>query len=117
MMDVSLIGVSASFAAMGGIALVDPPRITRYFGISVLTSDMRNEIRAVYGGFGVAIAVMLIATSGTELAVGVRYTIAAALLGMAAGRAIGFCIERSGRWPWIFGALEIVGALALTRVS
>lgn len=101
---------------MGAAALVNPNNVFRYFGIDAATPDIRNEVRAVYGGFGIALAaLLLIGSTLPAYAPGIRLTVAVALLGIATGRIVGFCLERCGRWPWLFGAVEIAlgGALLL----
>ena len=74
----------------------------------------------MYGGFGVALGVLLLlAVRVPDYAPGIALTAAVALLGMAGGRVIGLCFERAGRWPWLFGALELLlgGALLATAVT
>jgi uncharacterized membrane protein YeaQ/YmgE (transglycosylase-associated protein family) len=77
---------------------------------------MRNEVRAVYGGFGVAIAGLLTAsTFYSEVRQGVVLTVAIALFGMAAGRLLSFAIEHSeGHYPMVFLVVEcVLGSLML----
>ena len=94
---------------MGIVALLSPARVTSYFGLHELTSAMRNEVRAVYGGFGIAISiVLLLATQQPELRDGIVVTVGIALLGMAGGRIIGFCIERAAPlYPMLFFFVEL----------
>lgn len=113
-MDYPLYITAFGPAAMAAAALVNPNNVFRYFGIAAATPEIRNEIRAVYGGFGIALAALLvIGVTLPAYAPGIRLTVAVALLGMAAGRILGFCLERCGRWPWLFGAGELAlgGAL------
>ena len=113
-MDYPLYVTAFGLAGMGTVALVNPNYVFHYFGIKAATPEIRNEIRAVYGGFGVALAtLLLISAAWPDHAPGIRLTVAVALLGMAAGRMFGFCVECSGRWPWLFGLVELVlgGAL------
>ena len=49
--------VGGAFIAMGVMALLRPAQVLAYFGLHNLTPDLRNEVRAVYGGFGVALPV------------------------------------------------------------
>lgn len=110
--------VAALFAAMGILAIARPERILALVGIPTLTRDGRNEVRAVYGGFGLAIAALLCATpfdagirSGAVLAVGL------ALLGMAAGRLLSMLLDGApGRYPWLFLGVESAGGAALLAV-
>ncbi len=79
--------VAAFFFVMGGFALARPERILAYFGTPRLTRDGRNEVRAVYGGFGVAIGLILLATLWLPaLREGILVTVGVALAGMALGR-------------------------------
>lgn len=69
---------------MGIGAIVAPIRVTRQFDILELTAAGRNEVRSVYGGFGVAMAAMFsLALWRPDLRVGICLTTAAALAGMA----------------------------------
>lgn len=104
--------VALAFALMGALALVRPDRILRPFGIKSLPIDARNEVRAVYGGFGVAIAALLVLTvTDGDVRVGGRLAVALALIGMAAGRLVSGLLDRQfGRYPRLFTVIE--GALA-----
>lgn len=110
--------VAAFFAGMGLVALLQPERVLAFFGTSRLTRDGRNEVRAVYGGFGLAVAVLLLGTLSflATLRDGILVSIAAALLGMAAGRLISIAIDGNpGRYPWLFFMVELVLAAMLLR--
>lgn len=104
---------AAAFAGMGVAGLLKPQFVMDYFGVS-LTKDGRNEVRAVYGGFGLAIGGALIwATQNGRYGAGIIFTVAVALAGMATGRAISAAIERPGKWPIVFFVMEAVGVTAL----
>ena len=107
--------VAALFAAMGIVALARPEQIVEYVGTPSLTIDGRNEVRAVYGGFGLAIAALLIVGAGVpEYRGGVLLCTAVALYGMAAGRLFSWLLEgSSGIWPRVYFVVEIVLASAL----
>lgn len=106
--------VGLALAAMGLGALWRPALVWRPFGGTAATADLRNEVRAVYGGFGVAVGGLLMLSAGCPtLTAGVHAALAVALLGMAAGRLVGFAVERAGAWPWCFAALEAVAGAAL----
>lgn len=107
--------VAAFFAAMGLVALAWPTRVLAYFGTRELTRDGRNEVRAVYGGFGLAIAGLLLASFGLPgIRNGILTTIAVALLGMAGGRLIATLLDGPpGFYPWLFFSVEIVLASLL----
>ena len=102
--------VAGFFALMGLLALVKPNRILAPFGIHPLPVDAANEVRAVYGGFGIAIALLLFATLEFEsIRIGARLAVAAALLGMAAGRIVAAAVDRRfGPYPRIFLVVEVV---------
>ena len=51
------------FLLMGLTALTNPVNVTKYFGLTGLNEDMRSEVRAVSGGFGVAICIILLAAT------------------------------------------------------
>ena len=85
---------------MGIVALAHPQHVSSFFGIQLLSTDARNEFRAVYGGFGVAVAVLLcLAVYQASLKPGIIIAVLLALLGMALGRVLGALIERPGPWP------------------
>jgi uncharacterized membrane protein len=99
--------VAIGFALMGIAAFARPRTLVAMLGLPAETPDARNEVQAVYGGFGLATALALIVPNwqpdwqgGIALAVGL------ALAGMAAGRLIAALRERPGRWPAIFFAIE-----------
>ncbi len=76
----------------------------------------RCEVRAVYGGFGVAVGVVLVVALAVEsIRDGVFVAIAVALCGMAAGRIVSALLgERVSFWPtWAFCAIELALAALL----
>lgn len=75
--------------------------------------ESRAEIRAVYGGFGLAIAGMLaLAAAGHPAREGILITVAAALGGMAFGRLVSGAVDRpKALYPnfcSVYG-LEVIG--------
>jgi hypothetical protein len=101
--------VAAFFALMGLVALARPARVLAFFGTRELTRDGRNEVRAVYGGFGLAVAGLLMATLFiSELRSGAVMAVAVALLGMAGGRVIATLLDGPpGVYPWLFFGVEL----------
>lgn len=99
-------------AVMGVGALVVPDRVTEQFDVPTLTIAGRNEVRAVYGGFGIAMAAMLIvASTSMDLRLGVGLTIGVALIGMAVGRLVSAVIDRSlPSRPLMYLVVELVAA-------
>lgn len=106
--------VAVGFAGMGLYALLWPAKIGVFFDVRIDSVNGRNETRAVYGGFGIAIAAaLLLANRNAQLNDGVVFCVAFALAGMAIGRVIGALLERPGFWPWAFGGVEAIAALLL----
>jgi membrane associated rhomboid family serine protease len=110
---------AAGFALMGAGSILAPLAVTRQFDVPTLTPAGRNEVRAVYGGFGLAISAMLVLVLWTpELRPGVCLTIAAALGGMAGGRLLSALIDRElGRLPFLYLCLETLGAALLVYAA
>jgi hypothetical protein len=112
-----IVVVGVFFLGMGLFALAAPARMLRPFGFTLGTDVQRAEVRAVYGGFGLAIAAALgyaAATPG-ELRTGVLITVGAALGGMAFGRIASAVLgDRTSFYPnWFYGIVEAVAAAAL----
>jgi hypothetical protein len=108
--------VAIGFAAMGLAALVRPAFIWAPFGVAPTTPESRSEVRAVYGGFGIAIAALLVLTDDSAgLRDGVLVAVAVSLAGMAAGRLVSALVEPRTllRSPGFFLLLEL-GLAALT---
>lgn len=116
-MTVVVVAVAAAFLAMGCVALLRPVTIPAQFGARADTADARTEVRAVYGGFGVAMAALLIGGSlqDGDVRTGITLTVGVALAGMAVGRAVGMLVDRPTRaYPTVvFLAAELVAAAAL----
>ena len=113
--SVILIALAPAFALMGIGALVSPTVVTRQFGIPSLTPDGRSEVRAVYGGFGLAVAGALVyAVVNTDLREGIALTVAIALFGMAAGRLVSAAIDRSlSKVAALYLVIEVIGGTLL----
>ncbi|WP_245564170.1 DUF4345 family protein [Nocardia testacea] len=109
------------FAAMGLYALAVPAKPTAPFGIPVTTASGRSEIRAVYGGFGLAVAGALgwAALDSGELGRGVVLAVAVALAGMAGGRVVSRVLDGSvAFYPiWFYFWVEVIAATALVAVA
>ncbi len=112
MYDLGLYLGALLFAVMGVGALVVPDRVTEQFDVPTLTIAGRNEVRAVYGGFGIVMAAMLIvASTSMDLRLGVGLTIGVALIGMAVGRLVSAVIDRSlPSRPLMYLVVELVAA-------
>lgn len=109
--------VAALFLLMGLAAFAVPRRFLASFDLRAETPTARNEIQAVYGGFGVAMALVLVLPLWLPaLRDGIAVTVALALAGMAAGRLVGALRERPGPAPVLFFFVEAVGAVVLLSV-
>ena len=119
LLDLPVLAAILAFALMGVGALARPLLVSRQFDISTLTAAGRNEVRAVYGGFGIFIALaLLVALRQPELRSGILFTVAAALGGMAAGRLVSAAVDRAiDRAPLGYLALEVIVAVMLLAVA
>src|SRR5689334_17262271 len=113
--NVLLAVVALFFLGMGIAALGRPAMVLALFGTEIRHRDTRNEIRAVYGGFGVAVAGLLAyAIVDPGLRPGLVTAIAIGVLGMAAGRMWSAAVDRgAGFFPGLFFAVEVAIAAAL----
>ena len=121
-MNAAVISIAILFAVMGVAALVRPAVIWAPFGVEPTTPGARSEVRAVYGGFGLAIAAVLLSAAGViggGASAGVRdgilLTGAASLFGMAAGRVVSALVEPKTlvSWPGFFLLVEAAGGALL----
>ncbi|MEU4313042.1 DUF4345 family protein [Nocardia sp. NPDC024068] len=121
MRTVVLLAAGVFFAGMGLFALASPARLVQPFGITAATAAGRSEVRAVYGGFGLAVAGALFwsATASGELPRGVVVAVAVALAGMAAGRLLSRLFDApTAFYPvWFYFWVETVAAAALLAVN
>lgn len=107
--------VALCFLGMGLYGLAAPSRLIAPFGVALPTPEARAEVRAVYGGFGIAVALLLAlaALNVGPLRAGVLWATAGALLGMAFGRAVsGLFGDRPARFypGWLYFWLELCAA-------
>jgi hypothetical protein len=112
-----IVVIAVFFLGMGIYALAAPAALVRPFGISLAQPTSRSEVRAVYGGFGLAIAAVLAyaAWQPGEARTGIVITVGAALVGMAFGRIVSAVVDsRTSFYPnWFYCLVEIVAAAAL----
>ena len=105
------------FLGMGLFALARPDRVVDRFGTDVTTLDGRGEVRAVYGGFGIAVAAALFWTlvADDTSRWWVPLVVAVATLGMALGRLMSFALDRTrgSGLAWRYLALEVAIAVSL----
>ncbi len=116
-MAVGLAITSLCFLAMGVLALADPDRFLGPLGLRCENRSGRNEVRAVYGGYGIAMAgVCAVALANPALRPGLTGVLAAALLGMVAGRLWSVIVDR-GACRLMWGALAVELSLACLLVA
>ena len=121
-MTVAVIAVIAVFfLGMGVYALAAPVALVRPFGTTLGGAASRSEVRAVYGGFGLAMAAVLAyaAVDAGSNRTGITLAVGIALAGMAFGRLASAVVD--GRTPfypnWFyFGVEAIAAAVLLTTV-
>ncbi|MGH3715320.1 MAG: DUF4345 domain-containing protein [Micromonosporaceae bacterium] len=113
--------VAAFFLGMGLLGLIAPGKLIAPFGIELGTATARTEVRAVYGGFGLATGVLLTLAAFDVGGIrhGVAITVAVALAGMAFGRLIGRLAERPEKfYPSSFYlCVELISAAMLVAVT
>lgn len=108
---VAIVVVAVFFAGMGIYGLVAPAALVRPFGIETAGPHARGEVRAVYGGFGVAVAgLLVVAMLDDGIRRGAVIAVAVALAGMAFGRLVGSVIERPRTFypTWFYFCVELV---------
>ncbi|WP_412068770.1 DUF4345 domain-containing protein [Rubrivirga sp. IMCC43871] len=100
----------AFYLRMGVLALVRPAALTGYCSSASPPADVRNETRAVYGGFGLAAAGLLVAAPQAEtLRPGILLAVSVLMLGMGCCRLLSVGLERpEGIWPVVFLGVEFV---------
>ena len=116
MLTVLTAAIIVFFVGMGLVGLLTPDRIPAMFGTERVTLEGRNEVRAVYGGFGIAVAAVLVAAMWSpSLRPGVAVAVSAALFGMAGGRVVSALFERpTSFYPlWFFCVAEAAMGLVL----
>ncbi|CAM3351740.1 DUF4345 domain-containing protein [Kibdelosporangium persicum] len=115
-----IIVIGVFFLGMGGYALAMPAALARPFRIRADHPEARSEIRAVYGGFGIAVAaaLALAAVDVNGIRTGVVITVGLALTGMAFGRVVSRLLDTpTGFYPiWFYFVVE-AGAAGLLFVA
>jgi hypothetical protein len=87
-----IVCVGVFFLGMGVYGLAAPAALARPFRMKIDSPESRSEVRAVYGGFGVAVS--------------------GALAGMALGRLVSRVLDTSTSFypVWFYFCVEVVGA-------
>ncbi|NKE59201.1 DUF4345 domain-containing protein [Lentzea sp. PSKA42] len=117
-MQTTIIVIAAVFfLGMGVYALIAPAALAKPFRIVVDAPESRSEVRAVYGGFGLAIAAVLAAAAidAGGIRTGAVITVAAALAGMALGRLLSRLADKATAfYPiWFYFWVEAITAALL----
>ena len=112
MRAILIAAASLFYLTLGLTALVRPETLLSGFGIRIQGRDGSNEVRAVYGGFPLAVAGLLsFSLFHVELSDGVFLALAVVTLGMAVGRTISALIDCGiGRLPAILIGIEVLVA-------
>ena len=112
-----IVSVGVFFAGMGLYALSAPAALLRPFGFAVTSDTQRAEVRAVYGGFGLAMAGVLgyALCASDAVRAGILLTVGVALAGMAVGRIISAAVgDRTALYPnWFYCLVEGAAAAVL----
>jgi hypothetical protein len=112
-----IVAMGVFFLGMGVYALAAPAMLVRPFGITLEQSTSRSEVRAVYGGFGLAMAAVLTyaAVAAGPHRTGILLAVGVALAGMALGRLVSAVVDgRTAFYPnWFYFGVEAVAAAAL----
>lgn len=106
---------AAFFGWLGIMAVSFPGALLSGFGIKVSSPDGFSEIRAVYGGLPLMMSgLLLLGLFWPRLRTSASLGVAAASLGMAAGRLVSAYLDRElGRFPGIFLGVELTVLTAL----
>lgn len=121
-MAVVVLAITAVFfLGMGVFALAAPATMLQPFAIALPQPKSRSEVRAVYGGYGVAMAAVLTAAAvdpGFHRS-GIMITVGAALAGMAFGRLVSAVVDkRTPFYPnWFYCLVEVIAGAALLATA
>jgi len=115
MSTTAIIIVAVFMTGMGVLAIASPTRFLRFVGSETLGREGRNEVRAVYGGFGLMMGgILLYALQQTDYRPGILLCMGLALAGMSLGRVVSIALDRA-MTPMIVGVAigEMVGGSVL----
>lgn len=112
---VGVLGAALFFGAIGVSAMTRPRNLLQGFSIEAHEPESRNEIRAVYGGFPIVAAALLIfSLTRPDLSDGILISLASSSAGLAIGRIVSALVDRKlGRDPAIYIVLELIVALMI----
>jgi hypothetical protein len=101
------------FGYFGALTLWSPSRMAAMVDFALTTPTASVELRAMYGGLGIGIALfLLLAAFRSELAPAGLWATALMLGGLGAGRLAGLLLTPGARpVMWIALAVEVVGGV------
>ncbi len=115
--DVTTSAVGLFFFVTGCMALVNPQKVVGMFGATAETKESRAEVRAVYGGFGVALGGCIFSLRWwpPEQARGAVLALAILVAGTGIGRILGGIVDKETRFhpTWTLVLLEVALTVAL----
>ncbi len=112
--DFLLFAPAIFFLGMGCLGLFLPQFISSLFDVKLDSVNGRNEVRAVYGGFGIALTLAIFfAIKQPHLRRGISFCLSLSMFGMAFGRLVSSCIEQPGAICWVFVVVECLLATAI----
>lgn len=113
---IGVICAALFFGAIGLTAMIRPQTLLQQgFSIEAIQPESQNEIRAVYGGFPLVVAgLLLFSLTRPNLSDGILFALAFCSAGMAMGRVVSALIDQKiGRQPALFLVLELIVALII----
>ncbi len=113
--------IAVFFLGMGVFTFAAPAAMLRPFAITLQEAQSRSEVRAVYGGYGLAMAAILTIAAvdpGFHRS-GIMITVGAALAGMAFGRLVSALVDkRTPFYPnWFYFLVETLASAALLATA
>jgi dolichol kinase len=112
---ICVVAAALFYGAIGVSAIMRPKHLLRGFSIEAAVSESRNEIRAVYGGFPLAVAgLLLFSLTQPELSDGILTSLSICSAGMAFGRILSALMDKTiGKHPLVFLILEVIVAVLI----
>ena len=100
---------AAFFLVIGVVGLFQPEQVGGIFGIDIVGADARNEVRATYGGFGIACAVFVVVAARSDGGSWGLAALGVIVAGMAGGRLLSLFLDRvDAPYPgWAFFGVDV----------
>lgn len=90
----------------GVIALTSPGRVARFIGLETTSASARGELRAVFGGLVIALAVLMVVALRRDDGPAILRTVAVIFAGLAAGRVVSLAADGVNAYTAIALLLE-----------